>query len=60
MPDVAGTPPQGCEHYDNAEDVPQDIVKYWHQRYDIFSKWDENIWMTHDSWFGVTPEPIAV
>jgi trimethylguanosine synthase len=29
------------------------------QRYDIFSKYDEGIWMTDDSWFGVTPETLA-
>jgi trimethylguanosine synthase len=33
--------------------------RYWNQRYKIFSKYDEGIWMTDDSWFGVTPEPVA-
>lgn len=51
--------PEGVHHYDNGEDVPYEISKYWHQRYDIFSKYDEGIWMTDDAWFGVTPEPVA-
>lgn len=51
--------PEGVHHYDNAEEVPFEISKYWHQRYDIFSKYDEGIWMTDDAWFGVTPEPVA-
>lgn len=51
--------PDGVHHYDDAEDVPFEISKYWHQRYDIFSKYDEGIWMTDDAWFGVTPEPVA-
>ena len=36
-----------------------DWVRYYHQRYSIFSKYDEGIWMTEDAWFGVTPEPVA-
>lgn len=36
-----------------------DGVRYYHQRYSIFSKYDEGIWMTEDAWFGVTPEPVA-
>jgi len=52
-------PPEGVHHYDSAEEVPWEISKYWHQRHNIFSKYDEGIWMTHDAWFGVTPEPVA-
>jgi len=33
--------------------------RYWHQRYDLFSRYDEGIWMTDDAWFGVTPEAVA-
>ena len=33
--------------------------RYYHQRFGIFSKYDEGIWMTEDAWFGVTPEPVA-
>ena len=35
------------------------FTRYWHQRYRIFSKFDDGIWMTNDAWFGVTPEPVA-
>lgn len=34
-------------------------VRYFDQRYDIFSRYDDGIWMTEDAWFGVTPEPVA-
>ena len=27
MPAALGSPPEGCEHYDDAGDVPQEIVK---------------------------------
>lgn len=33
--------------------------RYWFQRFKIWEKYDEGIWMTEDAWFGVTPEPIA-
>lgn len=51
--------PEGIQHYDSVDQVPQAIVKYWQQRHNIFSKYDEGIWLTDDAWFGVTPEPIA-
>jgi trimethylguanosine synthase len=53
------TPPEGVHHYDSADEVPFEITKYWHQRFEIFSKYDEGIWMTDDAWFGATPEPVA-
>jgi trimethylguanosine synthase len=48
-----------CQHYEHVSEVPWDIQKYWHQRYSIFSRYDEGIYMTDDAWFGVTPEPVA-
>ena len=39
--------------------MPTEIYKYWEQRTSLFSKYEEGIWMTDDSWFGVTPEPVA-
>ncbi|KAL9627298.1 MAG: hypothetical protein Q9164_007645, partial [Protoblastenia rupestris] len=53
------TPAQDSHYYANLIDVPWDIQKYYHQRYSIFSKYDDGIWMTEDAWFGVTPEPVA-
>lgn len=35
------------------------VHRYWFQRFKIWDKYDEGIWMTEDAWFGVTPEPIA-
>lgn len=35
------------------------VIRYWFQRYKIWDKYDEGVWMTEDAWFGVTPEPIA-
>jgi uncharacterized protein YhfF len=34
-------------------------LSYWNQRHRIFSKYDDGVWLTDDSWFGVTPEPVA-
>lgn len=33
--------------------------RYYQQRHKIFSRYDEGVWMTEESWFGVTPEPVA-
>ncbi|EEP76175.1 conserved hypothetical protein [Uncinocarpus reesii 1704] len=52
-------PPPEVKHYNSRDDVPQDIQKYWAQRYNIFSKYDDGVWLTDDAWFGVTPEPVA-
>ena len=35
------------------------LAKYWHQRYRLFSLYDEGIKMDDESWFSVTPERIA-
>ncbi|KAL8825129.1 MAG: hypothetical protein Q9191_004597 [Dirinaria sp. TL-2023a] len=51
--------PFGCHYYSDPKEMPWDVQKYWHQRYSIFSKYDDGIWMTDDAWFGVTPEPVA-
>ncbi|KAK1754882.1 hypothetical protein QBC47DRAFT_382047 [Echria macrotheca] len=50
-----------CHHYtaDDFDAIPRDIQKYWHQRYSIFSLYDDGICLTDDAWFGVTPEPVA-
>lgn len=67
--------PSEVHHYKSLQEVPWDIQKYmldhwfwtsadlfysyWAQRYRIFSKYDDGIWLTDDAWFGVTPEPVA-
>ena len=35
------------------------IVRYWHQRYRLFSRYDDGIWMDEEAWYSVTPEGIA-
>ncbi|CAH2034536.1 unnamed protein product, partial [Thlaspi arvense] len=36
------------------------VKKYWIQRYDLFSRYDEGIEMDEEGWFSVTPEEIAI
>ena len=35
------------------------ISKYWAQRYQLFSKYDDGIKLDEESWYSVTPEKIA-
>ncbi|KAK1268993.1 hypothetical protein QJS04_geneDACA022849 [Acorus gramineus] len=35
------------------------VLKYYHQRYSLFSRYDEGIEMDDEGWFSVTPEAIA-
>ncbi|NP_001352942.1 uncharacterized protein LOC100277845 [Zea mays] len=44
---------------DMAGNVSNDIIKYWAQRYSLFSLFDSGIKMDEVGWFSVTPEPIA-
>eukprot|EP01063_Lacrimia_lanifica_P019141 TRINITY_DN26206_c0_g1_i1.p1 TRINITY_DN26206_c0_g1~~TRINITY_DN26206_c0_g1_i1.p1 ORF type:complete len:336 (+),score=112.20 TRINITY_DN26206_c0_g1_i1:59-1009(+) len=36
------------------------MEKYWAQRYKLWSKFDEGVWMDEEMWYSVTPEQIAV
>ncbi|KAJ0734237.1 putative noranthrone synthase [Helianthus annuus] len=36
------------------------VKKYWLQRYNLFSRYDEGIKLDEEGWFSVTPEEIAV
>jgi len=49
-----------CNHWTEIGEVPWDLQKYWQQRYTIFPYYDDGFYLTHDAWFGVTPEPIAI
>ncbi|KAL6878445.1 hypothetical protein ACP4OV_012615 [Aristida adscensionis] len=42
-----------------AGNISSDIIKYWTQRYSLFSLFDSGIKMDEEGWFSVTPEPIA-
>eukprot|EP01134_Creolimax_fragrantissima_P002861 CFRG2861T1 len=33
--------------------------KYWYQRYQLFSKYDDGVWLDREGWFSVTPEKLA-
>lgn len=35
------------------------LAKYWNQRYNLFSRYDDGIQMDEESWYSVTPEKIA-
>ncbi|KAL8954034.1 MAG: hypothetical protein Q9222_000156 [Ikaeria aurantiellina] len=51
--------PSECKYYSSLQEVPREYQKYYHQRYSLFSKYDDGILMTDSAWFGVTPEPVA-
>ncbi|NWR97698.1 TGS1 synthase, partial [Motacilla alba] len=36
-----------------------ELIKYWAQRYRLFSRFDEGIQLDREGWFSVTPEKIA-
>ena len=36
-----------------------ELRKYWHQRYRLFSRFDEGVRLDREGWFSVTPERIA-
>lgn len=36
-----------------------DLLKFWYQRYSLFSKFDLGIRLDRESWFSVTPEKVA-
>lgn len=39
--------------------LPSSVKKFWRKRYDIFSKYDEGIYMTSELWYSITPECTA-
>lgn len=39
--------------------LPDSLIKYWYQRYLLFSQFDNGIKMDEEGWFSVTPESIA-
>ncbi|KAM4077513.1 hypothetical protein ACJW30_12G143700 [Castanea mollissima] len=43
-----------------AQNVSPVVEKYWFQRYNLFSKYDEGIKMDEEGWYSVTPEQIAI
>ncbi|KAK6537679.1 hypothetical protein TWF694_011853 [Orbilia ellipsospora] len=51
-------PPPGVNKY-TTDSIPWDLLGYWHQRFSLFSLWDEGIWMTDEGFYSVTPESVA-
>ncbi|KAJ1935570.1 Trimethylguanosine synthase [Linderina macrospora] len=39
--------------------MPNKLRKYWDQRFDYFSRFDEGIQIDNEGWYSVTPEAIA-
>lgn len=44
----------------NYHTLPAECKKYWKKRYDLFSKFDEGIYMSSELWYSVTPEALAI
>ncbi|GAA5982823.1 hypothetical protein JCM10908_006801 [Rhodotorula pacifica] len=41
------------------DNLPEELEKYWAQRYRLFSLFDEGCQMDREGWYSVTPENIA-
>jgi len=42
-----------------ARQVPAELVKYWMQRYSLWSRYDAGVRMDAEAWFSATPEVVA-
>ncbi|CDK28064.1 unnamed protein product [Kuraishia capsulata CBS 1993] len=42
------------------ESIPKNLKKYWLNRYSLFHRFDEGVFLTKEMWFSVTPEDIAI
>ncbi|CCH40503.1 hypothetical protein BN7_36 [Wickerhamomyces ciferrii] len=40
--------------------LPKDTKKFWKQRYSLFKKFDQGVFMTSELWYSVTPEDVAL
>ncbi|KAH3678403.1 hypothetical protein WICMUC_001420 [Wickerhamomyces mucosus] len=41
-------------------ELEQGSKKFWNQRYSLFSRFDEGVYMNQELWYSVTPESIAI
>lgn len=39
--------------------LPPSVQKFWTRRYELFSKYDEGIFLSEELWYSVTPELVA-
>lgn len=44
---------------DKKNEIPENVYKYWAQRYTLFHRFDEGILLDEEGWYSVTPERIA-
>lgn len=44
----------------NINTLPQECKKYWSKRYNLFSRFDDGVYMTAELWYSVTPEALAI
>ncbi|GAA5997568.1 RNA methyltransferase [Rhodotorula paludigena] len=42
------------------DNLPEELEKYWAQRYRLLSRFDEGCEMDREGWYSVTPENIAI
>ncbi|KAK6202709.1 RNA cap guanine-N2 methyltransferase-domain-containing protein, partial [Scheffersomyces amazonensis] len=42
------------------ETLPSRCKKFWSRRYQLFSRFDDGVYMTSELWYSVTPESIAI
>lgn len=40
--------------------LEQGSKKFWNQRYSLFSRFDEGVFMNQELWYSVTPESVAI
>lgn len=39
--------------------LPKQVKKFWRKRYDLFSRFDDGVYMLLELWYSVTPEHVA-
>lgn len=54
------TPTKSTKMSSGVCELDKKLTKYWFQRYNLFSRYDEGIQMDDEAWYSVTPEKIAL
>ncbi|KAI3406329.2 tgs1 [Candida oxycetoniae] len=39
--------------------LPHSVQKFWNRRYELFSKYDDGVYLSEELWYSVTPELVA-
>ncbi|TPX40858.1 hypothetical protein SeMB42_g03829 [Synchytrium endobioticum] len=60
-PDTVETPCDGQSMVTSwtRETIPKHLLKYYNQRYSLFSKFDLGVQLDEEGWYSVTPEVVA-